>query len=331
MLGVSGIEVSNIGLGTLHYGIYLDESQSINQVHYALDNGINFIDTAPLYGNGSSETILGKALKGKREQAIVTTKFGLKSSCNNNKFSVDVCSLTDAYIKESLNNSLKALKTDYVDLFMVHAFDQSVPQEEILSTLSKLKDDGKVRAIGCSNYSPEEIDLTIKVKNRNRNRVASLEAAQVHYNMLERKAEKAFLEKCNNNNIAVICNRALYRGLLTGKYKNGMELPEKSRANDSVRIRNLLNDKILLLVKELEEYCLLHDKSVSELAIAWLLKKRFVTTVLIGARNKIQLANCIKARDWNLTAETVNQVEKIISRYFSEENLYSNPNVFFER
>lgn len=329
-LGASSVEVSTVGLGGLHFGVYLDEIQSTRLVHHALDRGVNFVDTGPLYGNGQSETIVGKAIKGRRDQVVLTTKVGLaRRTLADGSFGVEVVPLRADRIRECLEQSLRALGTDYVDLFQFHAFDPDTPVEASFEVMDQLVTEGKIRAVGASNYDPTELSAVVQAIGSNG--WAPLVALESHYNMIERMVEKELLPICSSNGVGIIPYRSLARGILTGKYRLGSAIPEKSRAADSWRVRNWLQDETLALVAALEVFALQHGRSVVELSIAWLLAQPLVPSVLIGARDIPQFDACADAATWSLSAGELAEIDEIILAHGQKERVSSLPEVYFEK
>lgn len=328
-LGKSDLRVSKVGLGALHFGAYLSEYQSMELISYALDSGINLIDVGPLYGNGLAEAIVGKSLLGRRDKILLTTKVGLlRRKLNDGSFGVDVLSLTSKNITESLERSLKQLRTDYVDLFQLHAYDSSTPLEISLGVLNKLVIEGKIRAIGISNFSPEQLTEAVEIiKLNNWSPISSIET---HFNMIERMAVKKLGPLCMENCIGMLPYRSLARGILSDKYKIGLPLPENSRAVDSWRVRDWLTHDTLSLVDALSKYSAGKNISITQLSIAWLLAHQFIPTVLIGARTTLQLQQNIESIGRKLTNEEILEIDQIIISMNQFDKVHSLPPVYFE-
>lgn len=330
IIGKSGIKASVLGLGALHFGTFIDEKQSAKIINRALDLGINFIETSPIYGAGKSETIVGKAIKERRKEVIISTKVGLKAITRQDEtFGNEVERLTKEHIYSSIEKSLRALGTDYVDLYQVHAFDHNTPIEETIDAMDCLIKEGKTRIIGCSNYDDTEFKLAYNAAVKNKKNHFSL--FQVHHNLIERRAEDSVFPLCRQNNVGLIINRALARGILTGKYKNNMPIPENSRAKISNRVRRWLEPDMLKLVEELETFAQGYNRNAAELAIAWLLLKKEIAIVLFGARNIEQLENNINAVNWRLSKNDRNEIENIIKQSGLMQRIKSRPQTFFEK
>jgi aryl-alcohol dehydrogenase-like predicted oxidoreductase len=329
-LGQSDLDVSQIGLGALHFGTYLSENQSAEIIGYALDSGINLIDVGPLYGNGLAERIVGKVIAGRRDQVILTTKVGLvRRELVDGSFGVDVLPLTPRNIRKSLERSLVELGTDYIDLFQFHAYDANTALEDSFGVMNELVAEGKVRAIGVSNFSPEELLASINVIEKNSwIPIASIES---HYNMIERMVEGSLTEICLENNIGLLPYRSLARGILTSKYKIGEPLPVNSRAVDSWRVRDWLTDETLSLVDSLSKYAKENNNTITGLSLSWLLAQKFVPSVLVGARSIMQLQESISAVNCKLTPSDLIDIDKIIKSRNQLEKVRSLPNVYFEK
>ncbi len=299
-IGYSGLKVSEIGLGGNNFGGRSDTKQSIEVINHALDAGINFIDSAELYANGKSEEIIGQALKGKRSQVIVATKFAYPRT------------LTPAqqggsrdYIMRAVETSLKRLNTDYIDLYYIHWNDPTTPILETLRTMDNLVRDGKVRYIACSNYDAWQLDdawWTSKTHN-----------LEPKYHMLDRSIEKELVPCCEAHGIGVIPWGPLASGFLTGKYHRGQEIPAGMRLAKPFSIYDdiVTNDNYNKLEK-LESFAKERGHSVGELAIAWLLFNPWLSSVIAGVMNFEQISANVAAANWKLTAEDKAEVDKLI-------------------
>jgi len=329
-LGQSDLNVSQIGLGALHFGAYLSEHQSIELISYALDSGINLIDVGPLYGNGLGERIVGNAIAGCRDKVILTTKVGLaRRVLNDGSFGVEVLPLTPKNIRKSLEDSLTELGTDYIDLFQFHAYDDSTSLEDSFGVMNDLVAEGKVRAVGVSNFSPDELHNAITVIKKNSwTPIVSIES---HYNMIERMVEGSLEAICFEHKIGMLPYRALARGILTGKYKLGEPLPKNSRAADSWRVRDWLSKETLLLVDSLGTYAKENKTSITELSLAWLLAQRSVPSLLVGARSINQLKESINAVNWKMTEFDLINIDEIIISMDQLDKVNALPHVYFEK
>lgn len=330
-LGNTELTVSVLGLGGLHFGTYLDKIQTRGLVRRAFDSGINFIDTAPIYGNCYSEAYIGDAVSGIRDKVILTTKVGLEPiRRQDGMFGVTVAHLTPAYIRSRVDESLHRLKTDYIDLYQLHAFNPETDITETLSVLAELMTEGKIRHYGCSNYSPQELDILISVATCNGLPLPAI--AQCHYNMVERRAERELMPLCIRHGIGVVCNRVLARGVLTGRYNRHSLIPVGSRAESSQRIRNWISDSCdLMLVEELQNHAKSQRRTLVELAIAWAMSRLAVTTVLFGVRSHAQLDDCMRAATWALDDDQIREIEYIFDRMKLREFVEKKPEVYFEQ
>lgn len=308
-LGKSGLLVSEIGLGGNNFGLWVDEPTSVAIIHHALDTGINYIDTADVYGHTNSERFVGQAIKGKRSQVIVATKFGL-SPVEGRR----VKGGSRRYVMRAVEGSLKRLQTDYIDLYQMHLPDATTPIEETLSTLDELVRSGKVRHIGCSNFASWQLCdalWTSKV-----NDLPSFVSVQVRYNLLERQIETELVPCCKHFRISVIPWGPLAGGFLTGKYRHGEPPPTDGRLSQPSRVMRLydgiFSEENWRKLVDLEAFAKDRGHTVAELAVAWLLAKPWIGTVIAGARTKEQVSTNTRAARWKLTAAEVSELESII-------------------
>ena len=329
-LGRSSLFPSVLGIGGLHFGVFCDQATTSLIIHRALDLGVNFIETAPMYGRGQSETFIKNAIKGRRDKVLLSTKVGLEPRIlPDGSFGVSIVPLTEDRIRSSLEESLRALGTDYVDLFQVHAFDPETPIEETLQTLYTLVQEGKVRAIGCSNYNYAEL---MQVVDANQAREWSKFASfQVHYNIIERRAEEEIVPAYRELGMGIICNRALARGILSGQYKPNQPPPAGSRAATSHRVRRWLSEPTVRLVQALDEYARGQEWTVAQLALAWLMSRPEVSVVLAGMRNLDHLESCVTAVEWSLGEDELAEVDRIIDSIGLAAQVRALPEVFLEK
>jgi aryl-alcohol dehydrogenase-like predicted oxidoreductase len=305
-LGYSGLRVSEIGLGGNNFGERADTKQSIEVINDALEMGINFIDTAELYSAGRSEELVGQAVKGKRSQVIIATKFGYKRT------------LTPAqqggsrdYIMKAVEASLKRLNTDYIDLYYIHWNDPVTPILETLRTMDNLVRAGKVRYIACSNFDAWQLNdawWTSKAHN-----LEPFIAVQPKYHMLDRSIEKELVPCCEAHGIGVVPWGPLASGFLTGKYHRGQDIPAEMRLAKPFSIYNdIITSENYDKLEKLESFAKERGHSVGELAIAWLLFNPWLGSVIAGAMNFKQLSANVAAADWKLTAEDKAEIDKIL-------------------
>lgn len=314
-LGKTGLEVSKLCLGTMSFGRWINEESSVAILETAMENGINFIDTANFYGKGqdtsypygtgASEEILGRALKGKRDQLVLATKVGLPTGKGPNKQG-----LSSKHILEEVENSLRRLQTDYIDLFQVHTFDPHTPLEETLVALDQLVRDGKVRYIGCSNYAAWQIAKSHSISERLS--IQRYISVQPQYSMLVRDIENELLPFCSSENVGAIVYSPMARGLLSGKYKNMEDVPEDSRAaHGEARLKALFTERNFQLVKEFQQLANKEEISLSQFSLAWVLNQALVTSAIIGATKVSHITDAIEIADYKMPIELLKKIDEI--------------------
>lgn len=302
-------KVSRIGLGTWSIGGSLwggsNEKEAIDTILLAIEKGITFIDTAPAYGKGTSEEIVGKAIKksGKRDQIVIATKFGLNQETDN----VFRDSRRASILKE-VDDSLRRLKVDYIDLYQVHWPDPTTSQSETAETLAELLESGKIRAIGVSNYTIEEMNQFRKD--------APIHTCQPPFNLFERDAEKAILPYCTKEGIAIIGYSGLCRGLLSGKMSKSREFKgDDLRKGMDPKFKEPHFSQYLKCTEALKKWVEeKYHKPLIALAIRWVLDKH-VNISLWGARKKEQLEQIEQVLGWKLTQTDFSEIDKIISEH----------------
>jgi aryl-alcohol dehydrogenase-like predicted oxidoreductase len=315
-LGKSGLKVSVIGLGGNNWGWQIDEEKSISVINQAIDLGVNFLDTAELYAMGKSEETIGKALKGKRSQVLIASKFGATHAPRDIVKEVpnDINDKGGSRYKiiKAVERSLRRLDTDYIDLYQMHSPDPSTPIEETLRALDDLVHAGKVRYIGCSNYAGWqlcEVLWTSKICN-----LESFVTIQSPYNLLRRGIEQEVIPCCQAHGIGVIPYAPLADGFLTGKYRRGEKAPVGTRAANVQPIGNMmLTDANFDTLDKLESFAKERGHTVLELAIAWLTSRPWISTVITGATKPEQISANVNASSWKLSAEEINEVNSISS------------------
>jgi methylglyoxal reductase len=314
-LGQSGIEASVVAFGgwpiSGGYWGSTDERGAIEAVNSALDAGVNFIDTAPVYGFGISEDIVGRVIKSHRDQVVLATKCGLIWDSALGTHFVDVEG-TPVYrylgaesIRKEVDRSLTRLQTDYIDLYQTHWQDATTPIEETMSALMDLKQQGKIRAIGVSNATVEQMDEYRKI--------GPIDSDQELYSMLDRALEDEQLPYCRESNIAVLAYSPLAQGLLTGTMTTDRELAEgDQRANlprFSEKNRRKVNEFLELLRPIAEE----HDATLSQLTLAWTLAQPGLTHVLAGSRDAEQTRQNAAAADILLSDDEWRSIAEALS------------------
>jgi aryl-alcohol dehydrogenase-like predicted oxidoreductase len=304
-LGNSGLRVSELGLGANNFGWWADEQTSIAVINHALDMGINYIDTADMYDRGRSEEFVGKALKGKRANVIIATKFATPMGEGPNDKGG-----SRHYIMKAVEASLKRLQTDYIDVYQMHNPDTETPIEETLSALNDLVHAGKVRYIGCSNFAAWQLCEALWTSTANH--LHSFVTVQVRYNVLERSIETELVPCCRKYGIGVIPWGPLAGGFLTGKYQQGEQAPADARLAKPVGIySHIFTDDNWNKLSKLKAFAAKRGHTVAELAIAWLRAKPWITSVIAGARTVEQLSANLPAMQWKLTEDEIAEVDAI--------------------
>jgi aryl-alcohol dehydrogenase-like predicted oxidoreductase len=289
---IGSLEVSAVGLGCNNFGRKLDERGTAGVVHAALDSGINFFDTADIYGgDGVSELFLGKALGSRRSEIILATKFGMPMDEHRT-------GARPEYVHRAVEDSLRRLGTDYIDLYQLHQPDPDVPIADTLGALDELVRAGKVREIGCSNFSAAQIREAEKVSaDRGSSRFVSV---QNEYSLLHREPELDVLDECERVGVAFLPFFPLASGLLSGKYHRGQPAPEGSRLASGPRSAQLTDER-LAYVEALRGVAHGSGHTLLELAFAWLLKRPVVASVIAGATTSEQVSSNVAAAEWRMT------------------------------
>ena len=300
-LGQSDLNCSVIGLGT--WGMAgsfwgkVDDDQSIATIRAGLEAGINLIDTAPVYGDGHSEEVVGRALEGlKREDIVLATKCG-RFTCETEK------------IRQELETSLKRLKTDYIDLYQVHWPDDKVPFEETFGELENMRKQGKIRYIGVSNFSVEQTEEASKY--------CQIVSTQPQYSLLVRDIEKDILPYCVEKNIGILSYGSIGAGALTGKFKEKPVFKEDDECASFYTFFQEQNwPKTKQMIDTLEEIAASHGKPTVHAAINWVLKQKGISVALVGARTPEQVRMNAQAADWELTDEENAKILQAYDRIF---------------
>ena len=294
MRKVGALEVSVAGLGCNNFGMRIPEDASKTVVDAALDAGINHFDTADIYGKGRSEEFLGRALGTRRAEVVITTKVGMGVPEGEHGGS-------ESYVARHCDESLARLGTDYIDLYLLHTPDAQTPIAETLSAFAKLVAAGKVREIGCSNFSGAQLDEAEAVaKDLGVPRFVN---AQNDYSLLNRAAEDDVLPACERLGVVFMPYFPLASGVLTGKYRRGEDHPEGSRlAAWGPMADTFANDEKFDVVERLTEYAEAHGHTIAELALSWLAGNPTVGSVIAGATSPEQVrANAAATTAWTLT------------------------------
>jgi aryl-alcohol dehydrogenase-like predicted oxidoreductase len=304
-LGRTGMKVSELCLGTMQFGWTADENMSINVLSAAFEAGINFFDTADVYsrwveGNpgGIAETIIGKWIKQSkipRHQLVIATKVrGRMGSGPNDE------GLSRVHIMRAVEASLQRLGVDYIDLYQTHSYDEKTPIDETLSAMDDLVHQGKVRYIGCSNYPAWRLMEALWASQQHH--IARFDALQPHYNLVRRaEFERELADVCQTYALGIIPYSPLAAGFLTEKYKRDKAEPESRRINGVKR--RYFNDRSWDIHEAVENVAVKNGKSVSQVALAWLLRNPLITSPIIGPRSLEQLDDNLGVVGYRLSAE----------------------------
>lgn len=282
-LGRTGLKVSELCFGCMTLGDEADENLSIRMVERCLEAGINFFDTANVYAEGRSETILGKALQGKRDRVVIATKVRHPVGMGPND-----SGLSRYHIMQQVEISLRKLQTDCIDLYQVHRWDTDTPLDETLRALDDLVRQGKVRYVGCSNFSAWQLVRALWLSDKHD--WARFDCIQPRYNLIDRAIETELLPACEAFGVGVMVYSPLAGGILTGKYKPGEPFPAGTRGAESEFFRqNRAKPHLLELAQQIVPVMQRFDRPIVQTAVAWTLAHPAVTSAIIGARNMEQL------------------------------------------
>ena len=299
---IGALEVSVVGLGCNNFGGRLDAAATARVVHAALDAGINFLDTADVYGGTLSEEYMGQALKDRRHQAVLATKFGMKVDEQHQGAKPD-------YVHRALDASLRRLRTDHIDLYQLHQPDPTVPIADTLGALDEAVKAGKVREIGCSNFSAQQLR---EAEDAVKGDAARFVSVQNEYSLLQRAPEAEVLPECERLGLAFLPYFPLASGLLTGKYRRGQAAPEGARIQAGGRFDDLLAEDRLEVVEALIAFAEARRHTLLELAICWLLARREVASVIAGATSPEQVRANAQAARWQLTPAELAEIDDLV-------------------
>jgi len=325
-LGRSGLKVSVIGLGTHYFGWLHDEATSIAVIKRAMDDGITFIDTADVYDMGRSEEFVGKAIKGRRSDLVLATKFGWPMGGGPSGAPVDprpnARGGSRHYVMSAAEASLKRLHTDYIDLYQIHFPDPTTPIEETLRALDDLVRAGKVRYVGCSNFAAWQVSEAMWTSRVNN--LHAFATAQPLYNILQRQIEQELVPCCEAHGIGIIPWGPLAGGFLTGKYRRDQPPP----ANTLLATKPMAYDRIMTdgnwaKLAKLEAFAVKRGHTIGELAIAWLLAHPWLCSVIAGASRPDQLQEHIAAAAWTLNPEELRELDKICADEVGSERRFA--------
>lgn len=299
---IGSLHVSVVGLGCNNFGMRIDAAAADRVVRAALDAGITFFDTADIYGGTNSEKFLGRALAGRRHEAIVATKFGLPVDEQRR-------GARPAYVRRAVEESLRRLGIDCIDLYQLHQPDPDVPIADTLGALDELVKAGKVKEIGCSNFSAGQLDEASRGTAPGAARFVSV---QNEYSVLHREPEASVLPACTRLGTAFIPYFPLASGLLTGKYEPGQAPPEDSRLTLPWAAR-FATDENVRIAHTLKTFAAARRHTLLELAISWLAARPQVASVIAGATSPEQVRANAGAANWSMDGEELAEIERLTS------------------
>lgn len=334
ILGGSGLKVSALSFGTATFGgsneffkgfgqTEVDEARRL--VSICLDAGVNLFDTANGYSDGRSEEILGKALAGRRDRVLLSTKSGFPTGPGPN----DEGS-SRHHLQRALEDSLRRLGTDYIDIYHLHCFDAQTPIEEVQDTLNKFVREGKVRYIACSNFSGWHLMKSLAVADRYG--WTRFVAHQVYYSLLNREYEWELMPLGLDQKVGALIWSPLGWGRLTGKIRRGQPLPASSRLHSIADAGPLVpEERLYKVIDALDAVAAETGKTVPQVALNWLLQRPTVSSVIVGARNEEQLRQNLGAAGWNLSAEQVAALDRAsavepVYPYWHQRKFFSGRN-----
>jgi aryl-alcohol dehydrogenase-like predicted oxidoreductase len=325
-LGQSEIQLSSITFGAWAIGGWMwggaDKQDAVAAIHKALDVGMTSIDTAAIYGQGHSESVVGEALEGRRHEVQILTKFGLRwdtdkglhyfDSTNNQGRPISIHRYAGkASVIEECEESLKRLRTDYIDLYQHHRTDPTTPIEETMEALSILFKQGKIRSAGVSNYTLEETKQTLAA--------LPIVCNQVPYSMLERDIENDLVPFCQEQQISILAYSPLQRGILTGKIKPGHVFAETDHRSDQYYFQPGNHEKVMNFLAEIKPIADERNVTLSQLVINWTLHRPGITHALVGARNPQQVEENAGAADFQLSLKETEQIDTALEELVLEK------------
>lgn len=335
LLGRSGLKVPVLTLGTGTFGGRgeffkgfgnADAQEATKMVDICLEAGVNMFDSADSYSLGLAEEILGQAIKGRRDKVLISTKGTFTTGSGPN----DVGS-SRFHLTETIHGSLKRLGTDYIDLYQLHAFDALTPIEETLNTLNDFVQAGKIRYIGCSNFSGWHLMKSLGISDKYN--LPRHVAHQAYYSLIGRDYEWELMPLALDQGIGTVVWSPLGWGRLTGKIRRGQPMPESSRLHNQTTLAGgpqVPEEQLFRVVECLDEIASETGKTVPQIAINWLLQRPTVATVIIGARNEEQLRQNLGALGWSLNADQMSRLDTasrtpMAYPYWHQDGFHRNP------
>jgi aryl-alcohol dehydrogenase-like predicted oxidoreductase len=304
-LGTSGLAASLVGLGCNNFGMKIDFTATRSVIDAALDAGITFFDTADMYGNGQSEEFIGQVLGPRRKEIVLATKFGGVAMMRKSGERWG----TRAYIVSCLEASLQRLRTDWVDLYQMHYPDPTTPIEETLAALDDLVHQGKVRTVGCSNFSGAQ--LTEAATQARERRLVPFVTAQNDWSLLNRGAEREVIPACEQYGLGQLPYFPLASGMLTGKYRRGEEFAAGTRLATFKFAQGLATEQNFAKVEALQNFAEKRGHTLLELAVSWLAAHPCVVSVIAGATTPEQIRANAAAANWKLSAAELAEVDAL--------------------
>jgi aryl-alcohol dehydrogenase-like predicted oxidoreductase len=306
MRSIGSIPVPLAGIGCNNFGRRIDEGRAREVVDAAFEVGATLFDTADLYGDGRSEEFLGKALRSRRDEAVVVSKFGMRTPPDG------LTGGDPAWVARACDESLTRLATDRIDVYLLHTPDDATPIADTLTAMSRLVDDGKVREIGCSNFSAKQLDEAEEAAEEKG--VRRFVTVQNEYSLLAREAREEVLPACSRSGLSFMPYFPLASGLLTGKYRRGRPPPPGSRLAGPGGWDEYLTDERLELVERLAAFAEQHGHTLLELATSWLATQPEIATVIAGATRAEQVRQNAEAVEaWKLTGDELAEIDDLLA------------------
>ena len=297
---IGSLRVSLVGLGCNNFGWAIDQDATTRVVHAALDAGITLFDTADIYGGTNSEVFLGRALAGRRHQAIVATKFGMKVDADRQ-------GARPEYVRQAAEDSLRRLGVDCIDLYQLHQPDPTVPVADTLGALDELVRAGKVTEIGCSNFSGAQIREAAAIPRKG----ARFASVQNEFSLLHREPEREVLAECASLGLAFLPYFPLASGLLTGKYRKGEPAPAGTRLAQEWAAGRFFTNERIVKAEALAAWAGARGHSLLELAVSWLASHKAVASVIAGATSPEQVRLNASAAGWRLSDAELAEIDRI--------------------